>query len=416
MPSSPCTPPRRRQSSSLAQSYSNSRPTGGSSPGKHRSKRTSNNSWPSPQSAQQSTFLDDSLGFDESSQLDTATEESNGLGNLADELDEAWNGGDALPHEPEDATPTKDGLQSPDGIDGPRGRPIVEIHQPWSSTSTLDPVVLHHETNDNRSLSPPKRFTRTRHQRKPSAMSDYDGSDYGDASDLETVEGISASLEHRLAAIESLARRGTESNGSEEDNIVIRVAESLGILATQTAVETGASRLATARTAVTSNLAHQTRLMQTLSHHFISPFSLPPSPDEIDELLPLLAISSELFRQAVPSATSALHSLHSSTIDLVTTLSMLTDNLHMMRQTTSLASRRLKASKEAVDEITHEAKLREEGIRWVEGGDWDKKLRNRDCGRICGSVIDGFRETCEWWEKTLENDELGSRPVQVAAG
>ena len=175
-------------------------------------------------------------------------------------------------------------------------------------------------------------------------------------------------------------------------------------------------RLATARTAVISNLAHQTRLMQTLSHHLISPFSVPPSSDEIDELLPLLAISSELSSQAIPSATSALQSLHSSTIDLVTTLSMLTDNLHMMRQTTSLASRRLKSSKEAVDGITQEAKLREEGIRWIEGGGWDDRLRNRECGTICGSVIDGFRETCEWWEKTLENDELSSRPVQVAAG
>ena len=244
MPSSPRTPTRRRKSSSFEQSYSSSKPTGGSSPGKHRSKRTSNNSWPSPQSALQSSFPDDSFGFGESSQLDTAAEDSNGLGNLADELDEAWNGGDALPQAGDNAAPTKEGSQSPDGIDGLRGRPMLEIHQPWPSTSNMNAVVLHHEANDTRSLSPPKRSTRTKHQRKPSAMSDYDGSDYGDASDLETVEGISASLEHRLAAIESLARRGTESNGSDEDNIVSRVTESLGYLASQTVVETGASRYA----------------------------------------------------------------------------------------------------------------------------------------------------------------------------
>lgn len=156
--------------------------------------------------------------------------------------------------------------------------------------------------------------------------------------------------------------------------------------------------------------------MQTLSHHFISPFSVPPTPDEIDALLALLTTTSELLSQPNPRAVSALHSLHSSTIDLITTLSLLTDSLHMIRQTTSLASRKLKAAKEAVDEISREAELREEGIRWVERGYWDDRLRNRECGTICRTVIDGFRETCERWERTLQANDMGSRPLQVAAG
>ena len=87
------------------------------------------------------------------------------------------------------------------------------------------------------SLSPTKPSSRTKHRRK---ASQYDGSDYG--SDPEEVEGISPTLEARMAAIEHLARRGTEANGSEADTVIQRVAESLKDLGSQAGIENGASR------------------------------------------------------------------------------------------------------------------------------------------------------------------------------
>lgn len=168
--------------------------------------------------------------------LDAVVDDSNGLGNLADELAEAWD--DSVRHgrDSEDvAVPDR----LPNGHEVQRGRPTFEIHH---SVSDSIPPRHQREVKDDRSLSPPKQSSRKRLQRKPLNESDYDGSDYGDSSDLEAVEGISASLEHRLAAIESLARRGTESNGSEADSVFTRVAVCLQNLGPQADVETGTSR------------------------------------------------------------------------------------------------------------------------------------------------------------------------------
>ncbi len=142
--------------------------------------------------------------------------------------------------------------------------------------------------------------------------------------------------------------------------------------------------------------------MQTLSHHLLSPIPNPPALEETDALLPLLTSTLGLLPPPTPHAATSLHSLHSSTADLITILSTLADNLTMLRQTTSLASRKLKAAKELVDELRKEAELREDGIRWVEAGNWDARLSNRECKTICGDVVDGFRVVCEQWERTIQ--------------
>lgn len=74
------------------------------------------------------------------------------------------------------------------------------------------------------------------------SRSRYDGSDYGSESDLEASDCISASLEAKMAAIEHLARRGTEDNGSATDGAFIRLTEQLRDLGSQAGVESGATR------------------------------------------------------------------------------------------------------------------------------------------------------------------------------
>ncbi|KAI4262826.1 MAG: hypothetical protein L6R42_002008, partial [Xanthoria sp. 1 TBL-2021] len=336
--------------------------------------------------------------------------ESDGLGNLADELAEAWDsecGGNIL----------LDSVFE----DKQKGSPSrCDEHQRTAQHNGLDMAISiprrsHGRAKNDQSSSPPKHIPQLGLYRTTSHTSIYDGSDYGNNSDLEDVQGIPLSLEHRLAAIESLARRGAESNGSGADTVVMRVAESLRDLASQAGVESGASRLTTAHTAVSSNLMHQTRLIQTLGSHFTSPFSSPPSHDEIDDLLPLVVTTLELVPRFNPRAVLAIHSLHSSALELISTLSVLADSLHMIRQTTSFASRRLKAAKDAVEELRMEAGVRDEGIRWVERGNWDQRLSNRECGNICEDVVGGFREVCEWWEKSIgeELTDLGAREVEA---
>ena len=168
--------------------------------------------------------------FGSSNGFGTTIESGNGLGNLADELAEAWDEDGEEEHTEADVS------QNPrprNGHNAPSSPPYLEINDSTSNGIASSPLPQQSE----HSLSPTKPSFRTKHRRK---TSQYDGSDYG--SDPEETEGISPSLEARMAAIEHLARRGTEANGSEADTIIQRVAESLKDLGSQAGVENGASR------------------------------------------------------------------------------------------------------------------------------------------------------------------------------
>jgi hypothetical protein len=85
-------------------------------------------------------------------------------------------------------------------------------------------------------LSPPTGGRGHRRQ-----TSEYDGSDYGGESDLES-SGMPPGLVARLDMVESLARRGMENSGTERDSVVKRVIEGLKDLGGQSGVEGGATR------------------------------------------------------------------------------------------------------------------------------------------------------------------------------
>jgi hypothetical protein len=71
--------------------------------------------------------------------------------------------------------------------------------------------------------------------------SDYDGSEYGSESDFEESQLVSASLEARLSAVESLARRGT-GDVSGQENVIARATEQMKDLGGQAEIETGVTR------------------------------------------------------------------------------------------------------------------------------------------------------------------------------
>ena len=321
-------------------------------------------------------------------------ESSNGLGNLADELAEAFEEEEEEPGE-EVSELQYDGVGSKANVYPAFQSARIPISPPPQPTGEL-------------SLSPPKHTSRSKHRQK---LSQYGGSDYGSESDLEGADAISPSLEARMAAIESLARQGTEANGSDIDDVIKRVSNSLKDLGSQAGVENGASRLITAHTALTSHFTNQTRTLQTLCHPFLSPLSAPPDPEFIDDLLPLLTSLITELPTPTPKPLSSLHSLHASTNELTSILTYLSDTLHMTRQTTSLAARRLRAAREMVIEMRKEAEARDEGERWVEKGQWEKRLGERDCARICGDVVGGFEEVCNGWRERL----VGGLGVEVGA-
>ena len=123
--------------------------------------------------------------------------------------------------------------------------------------------------------------------------------------------------------------------------------------------------------------------------------------DTIDELLPLLLSLADNIPQPHTSAFNALSALHSVTSDLILTLNYLSDNLHMSRQTTATATRRLKSAKELVADLRRDDELRVEGERWLARGNWGERLSQRECAGVCGEVMGGFEEVCNDWRERL---------------
>ena len=172
-----------------------------------------------------------------------AREDSGGLGNLADELGE-WGS-----EEEEMASEFEEELEQPhenvtsigtavehDGSTGVQN--MVNLNGVRDSGVAMQSSP---STQSRATLSPSAAIRTKKHNRQRSL---YDGSDYGEDSDLEN-EGISPALEARMAAVESLARRGMEENGSASDEVVKRVTEQLRDLGSQIAIENGATRYST---------------------------------------------------------------------------------------------------------------------------------------------------------------------------
>lgn len=153
-----------------------------------------------------------------------------GLGNLADELADALSDG-------EDDEYYDDNTGAPDvsfdvqeaGTDGVEGQ--------RDSGVDVDPSPKHLTHSKNMSLSLPS----PNHGRHRRAGSEYDGSEYGSESDLDSPS-MPPSLVAKIDAVESLARRGTENNGSQTDGVFTRVTDSLRDLGSQSGVEGGATR------------------------------------------------------------------------------------------------------------------------------------------------------------------------------
>lgn len=160
-------------------------------------------------------------------------------------------------------------------------------------------------------------------------------------------------------------------------------------------------RLITAHSALTTHLAHQTRQLQTLTYALLSPLVAPPDPETVDELLPLLLSLTDEMPRPSTTAFNSLTALHSHTSDLVQSLNYLSDTLHMSRQTTGTATRRLKSAKELVAEIRRDEQLKEEGEAWLTRGNWGERLESRECAGVCGDVIGGFEEVCNGWRERL---------------
>jgi len=160
-------------------------------------------------------------------------------------------------------------------------------------------------------------------------------------------------------------------------------------------------RLKTAHDALTTHLTHQSRTLTSVTASFSGPRALIPSIEEIDALLPLISSTLELLPHSSPEALMSLSQFTASTRELLEHLSNVADSLHMSRQSTLNATRRLRSSKDQLAEWKKDLELNDLGIQYIEGGDWDRRLKEREAGASCGDVVSGFEEMCGMWRKKL---------------
>ena len=73
----------------------------------------------------------------------------------------------------------------------------------------------------------------------------------------------------------------------------------------------------------------------------------------------------------------------------------------MSRQKALEASRKLRSSKEQLAEWKKDTEIREMGVRYIEEGDWDRRLREREVGGECEEVVRGFEEEFGRWRERL---------------
>lgn len=223
MDQSPRTPYRRR-SSALDVSYTSASPQSNSicpqinsspKPGAlSHSRTTSSGSIPSPLAPRPLSFggLD---GFGAANDFGNL---SNGVHNLADEL--------AGMGEESEGDGAGRQLAYSNGEES-----LQQGH--WKNVA----VSIDSHMRPRLCLSPSNK----RHRRETSK---YAGSDFGDDSDLDEDPRISPSLAAGMAAVETLARRGIEMNGSDVDKIAKSIADSLKDLAPQSNLEQYATRYA----------------------------------------------------------------------------------------------------------------------------------------------------------------------------
>ena len=84
----------------------------------------------------------------------------------------------------------------------------------------------------------------------------------------------------------------------------------------------------------------------------------------------------------------------------------------MARQTTTAAGRKLKNARDLVETLRRDADAVDEGVRWIERGDWQARLGRRDAGGVCREVVTGFEDVCRAWRDTL----VSRADAQLAPG
>lgn len=321
------------------------------------------------------------------------------LGNLADELAEAWDEDEYTAHSNDSqldgslsrlVTPPRSPLKY--DADKIRDSGIDVASQPASSPATSPRHKRH--------------LSKAKHAKRKSRTRSIDEEILG------SLEDIPRSLQICLDEIEALTRQGLggqeiieeEAEGPDSVNRLLASLKDVG--AQNSAFETSTTRLVTAHTSLAMHLARTARSLQSLSYFLFSP---QPNQhfmdeDEYDELQLSLSNALVALPQPTVEALSSLDKLHRISKESISSLSSLSDSLHMSRQVTTEAARRLKSAIEMVHQMSQELCLADEGRVRIDSGNWNQRLADREAATACRDIVSSFEATCDNWRQRLFGD------------
>ncbi len=242
MPSSPRTPTRRRKSSTRSSqgidlSFTSQSPQYNQfAPGRSsHSRKSSQYSAPSPLTPRPGTSHSRNEDFGSFGSFGGVLDSRDGLGSLADELAEAYS--DEEEGEPEECLSGDHVGEIGNSSIGHKEERDTRLDYGGALHNGLSTSSIPGFTPDT--IRTPTLWTSPKQRRR---QSHYNRLIDCENPDLEEAEGIRASLEARMAAIEGFARQGTATDDSETDAVIKRVVESLKDLGSQSGVEGGTAR------------------------------------------------------------------------------------------------------------------------------------------------------------------------------
>ncbi|KAK5940741.1 hypothetical protein PMZ80_007158 [Knufia obscura] len=349
------------------------------------------------------------------SNISTGLASNAGLGNLADELEDAWN----QDLDEQDSFPLQ-GLQEGDPDDTLRSpSDLHNMHELSIPNTPRSPTTRNSDMlqSPGKPPSPSKQWASMGTHRKTESL--YDGSDYGPDSDDEAFDSIPPTLQRRIHDVEEITRISANADAmSESGGVIERTTSALkDNLGARFTIENSAQRLSTAYTSMATHRSHQHREITLPS----SIYDLPEETiellvAELDSLLATLPfLPSSPTSAASQNPLSSLQALANNTHELLSLLYSLTDTLTEHRQHLLTATRRLKSVRDLVEELTTEEELVETSIMLIQAGDWDRRCRERHASKAVGEVLEGFRRNwgIEYNDECWKPSVNSRREIQV---
>lgn len=97
-----------------------------------------------------------------------------------------------------------------------------------------------------------------------------------------------------------------------------------------------------------------------------------------------------------------LQNMHTLTLQLISHFATISDAIHMFKQQSNVAGRKLRGAKEAVREWKVEVETVETARQFIDEGDWDARLGRREAAGVCREVLGGFEDVIQRMERRIE--------------